>query len=153
MKNVYLFLLLIAATLCGCKAGTKQADAESLNLIGRWQTEAKDLGSQQAIEEYLFQDDENIVMSIIIYHTYASIDEPLATLSLNGTYQLSDSICTITVDPSSLRCFPEPLPGWDLEEKHELRLVVIPDSESEDIITLRHADGFNPEEKVLYRQK
>lgn len=54
MKNTHLFLLLIAATLCGCKAGTKQADAESLNLIGRWQTEAKNLGSQQAIEEYLF---------------------------------------------------------------------------------------------------
>lgn len=61
MKNVYLFLLLIAATLCGCQVATKPADAESLNLIGRWQTEAKDLGSQQAIEEYLFQDDENLV--------------------------------------------------------------------------------------------
>lgn len=153
MKKAYLFLLLIAATLCGCQVTTKQASTKMPNLIGRWQTEAMDLGSQQVTEEFFFQDDKDLVMSIIIHQTYAPKDKPLATISWNGTYQLSDSICTIKVDPSSLRWTPEPLPGWELDEGHDMRLVVIPDSESEDIITLRHADGYNPEEKVLYRQK
>lgn len=153
MKNTHLFLLLIAATLCGCKAGTKQASAEMPNLIGRWQTEAMDLGSQQVTEEFFFQDDKNLMMSIIIHQTYAPKDEPLATITLNGTYQLSDSICSITADLSSLRWTPEPLPGWELDEGHDMRLVVIPHSESADIITLRLAEGPNPEEKVLYRQK
>lgn len=66
MKNVYLFLLLIAATLCGCQVATKQADAKSLNLIGRWQTGAIDLGRLQVTEEYFFEDEKNIVMSMII---------------------------------------------------------------------------------------
>lgn len=153
MKNAYLFLLLITATLCSCQVTTKQASTEMPNLIGRWQTEAMDLGSQQVTEEFFFQDDKNLMMSIIIHQTYAPKDEPLATISLNGTYQLSDSICSITADLSSLRWTPEPLPGWELDEGHDMRLVVIPHSESEDIITLRHADGPNPEEKVLYRQK
>lgn len=153
MKNAYLFLLLIAATLCGCQVDTKLASTEMPNLIGRWQTEAMDLGSQQVTEEFFFQDDKNLMMSIIIHQTYAPKDEPLATISLNGTYQLSDSICSITADLSSLRWTPEPLPGWELEDMNELRVVVIPNSESADIITLRLAEGPNPEEKVLYRQE
>ena len=137
MKNAYLFLLLIAATLCSCQVTTKQASTVMPNLIGRWQTEAMDLGSQQVTEEFFFQDNKNLMMSIIIHQTYAPKDEPLATISLNGTYQLSDSICSITADLSSLRWTPEPLPGWELDEGHDMRLVVIPHSESEDIITLR----------------
>ena len=94
MKNAYLFLLLIAATLCSCQITTKQASAKMPDLIGRWQTEAMDLGSQQVTEEFFFQDDKNLVMSIIIHQTYAPKDEPLAMVSLNGTYQLTDSICS-----------------------------------------------------------
>lgn len=153
MKNVYLFLLLIAATLCGCQVTTKQASTGMPNLIGRWQTEAMDLGRLQVTEEYFFEDEKNLVMSMIIYHTGVPEKEPWTTMSLNGTYQLSDSICSITADLSSLRWTPEPLPGWELDEGHDMRLVVIPHSESEDIITLRHAEGPNPEEKVLYRQE
>ena len=50
MKNTYLFLLLIAAVLCGWKAGTKLASTEMPNLIGRWQTEAMELGRLQVTE-------------------------------------------------------------------------------------------------------
>ena len=153
MKNAYLFLLLIAATLCSCQITTKQASAKMPDLIGRWQTEAMDLGSQQVTEEFFFQDDKNMVMSMIIYHTGVPEKEPWTTMSLNGTYQLTDSICTIIPDHSSLTWTPEPIPGWELEDMNELRVVVIPNSESADIITLRLAEGPNPEKKVLYRQE
>ena len=121
------------------------------NLIGRWQSAPLWDRFEKTELELNVQDTIHFDVKVVVDNTDFYEGE-CTTMTMNGTYQLQDSLCILTADLSTFSATPAPLPGREVTDLNSVdSLIILPSRNSDDVIAL--IDHFGREVLVFYRQK
>ena len=121
------------------------------NLIGRWQSAPMWHRFEKTELEINFKDTVNFDVKVVVDNTDFYEGE-CTTMTMNGTYQQQDSLCTLTADTTTFVAIPAPLPGREVSGSDASEtFIILPSNNSDDVIAL--IDHLGREVFVLYRQK
>ena len=121
------------------------------NLIGRWQSAPIWDRFEKTELELNFQDTIHFDVKVVVDNT-DFYEGTRTTMTMNGTYQQQDSLCTLTADTTTFVAIPAPLPGREVSGSDASEtFIILPSNNSDDVIAL--IDHLGREVFVLYRQK